>query len=365
MIDELEELQRFRSMVLPPTARVWVVAEEQLQEAIAAEEVLLAAGGVLNPPSPDLKEDNLPQDRQQLTPTAYGRRHLATSRNAWRVALVLLVVAGVTTAAVVASRQPNPSKTSAAAVVLAHFADIARAQPSTIPLQSGQYLYDSSTQTNPVTKVLGVGTDDSFTVLQPETRQIWRASDGAGRLVESYGTPTFLSPHDQQVWVRLGSPAMTRPTLAQSFPPGGLHEPDLAQLSTNPAILAGEIGKADGGSSAPGERFAQIGDLLRETDASPALRAALLQVAAALPGVDLLGRVTDHAGGTGEGFAYTNNGVAEELILDLTTSALIGEQQSAAIDNPPGFRVVAGTVIGWALYSPMAVVGSPTTLPTT
>jgi hypothetical protein len=44
-------------------------------------------------------------------------------------------------------------------------------------------------------------------------------------------------------------------------------------------------GKIEGGPPGPAENFTQIGDLLRETDASPALRSALYQVAETIPGV--------------------------------------------------------------------------------
>jgi len=47
-------------------------------------------------------------------------------------------------------------------------------------------------------------------------------------------------------------------------------------------------GKVEGGPPGPAEAFTQVGDLLRETDASPALRAALYSAAAGLAGVKSL-----------------------------------------------------------------------------
>jgi hypothetical protein len=51
----------------------------------------------------------------------------------------------------------------------------------------------------------------------------------------------------------------------------------------------------------------QVGDLLRESDASPELRAALFKVAAGIPGVKLLGTVTDSDGRSGTAIAFPHN----------------------------------------------------------
>ena len=83
--------------------------------------------------------------------------------------------------------------------------------------------------------------------------------------------------------------------------------------------------RIEGGPPGPAEDFVQVGDLLRETDASPALRAAIYQVAAKIPGVVALGTVTDHAGRSGIGLAYDDHGVQSALIFDPATSALLGE----------------------------------------
>jgi hypothetical protein len=77
----------------------------------------------------------------------------------------------------------------------------------------------------------------------------------------------------------------------------------LVKLPTNPAKLAELISsrKIEGGPGGPAEDFVKVGDLLRETDAPPALRSALFQVAAHIPGVKALGTVSDHAGRSGVG----------------------------------------------------------------
>ena len=81
-------------------------------------------------------------------------------------------------------------------------------------------------------------------------------------------------------------------------------------------------------------------NLLRETDASPALRAAIYKVAATIPGVEVLGPARDHSGRLGIGLAYNTAGARSELIFDPRTSALLGE-----LDTDP-----AGALVGWAVY---------------
>lgn len=79
---------------------------------------------------------------------------------------------------------------------------------------------------------------------------------------------------------------------------------------------------------------------MRETDASPALRAALYRAASLIPGVHLLGLVRDHFGRRGLDVAYETRGTAHELIFDPRTAALMGEQ-----DIGPH-----GRVEDWSVY---------------
>jgi hypothetical protein len=78
--------------------------------------------------------------------------------------------------------------------------------------------------------------------------------------------------------------------------------------------------------SRSGSGAALVGDLLRESYASPQLRAALYQVGANLPGVQLIGAAKDKLGGSGIAVAYTNVGIRHELIFDPGTSAPLGER---------------------------------------
>jgi len=83
--------------------------------------------------------------------------------------------------------------------------------------------------------------------------------------------------------------------------------------------------------------FTLIGDSLRERAATPAQRAALYQVAARLPGIELVGSTKDGAGRSGVAVALTAHGIHFTLIFDPDTAALLGEEQTALAGNTYGF----------------------------
>ena len=90
--------------------------------------------------------------------------------------------------------------------------------------------------------------------------------------------------------------------------------------------------------------FVLVGDDLRETATLPAVRAALYEVAARIPGVELIGNVTDRAGRAGVAVAMTDtkSRTRQVLILDPKTSQLLAEEET----------VVAGNQFGWPGTAP-------------
>jgi hypothetical protein len=112
----------------------------------------------------------------------------------------------------------------------------------------------------------------------------------------------------------------------------GLTWDQLYALPTDPArlgaVLSNEVKgygpdpNPTGGVSAVQEEFVEIGDLLRESPASPALRKALYEVAAGIPGVRLVGNLKDALGRTGVG--VERNG-EETLLIDPATGQLLAE----------------------------------------
>jgi hypothetical protein len=156
-------------------------------------------------------------------------------------------------------------------------------------------------------------------------REVWIAHNGNGVLEDSGAGPGLIN---------LG-PA--------SFE--GLSWAQLYALPTDPAKLAAALqGSFTAGfptaSASPGavtqsqELYVVVGDLLRESPASPALREALFEVAAAIPGVVVKGHYTDALGRTGT--AVERGG--EALVIDPANGALLAD-----IEGDPNTPEVCAT----------------------
>jgi hypothetical protein len=126
---------------------------------------------------------------------------------------------------------------------------------------------------------------------------------------------------------------LTGPTLFGE----GLTWDKLYALPTDPAKLGAVLSdkvkgfgpdpNPTGGVSALQEEFVEIGDLLRESPASPALRKALYDVAAGIPGVRLAGNLKDALGRTGVGVERNGEGT---LLIDPATGQLLAELEGKA-----------------------------------
>ena len=293
-----------------------------------------------------------------------AQREATSRRSRWlmRSAAAVLVLVGAASGASLLLRPGSPAGPgTAAAAVLTNLARVAADQPVPSAPGPGQYLYVDSIEAYTDGTSSGPSGGPGYTVLLPEHRQIWIGADGSGQIRETFGQPTFLSAQDRSNWEADGRPPIQHAAGYMSFGPGGLEDgpTDLSKLPTDPSALAAEITsrKIEGGPPGPAEDFTQVADLLRETDASPALRSALYQVAAGLPGVESLGTVTDHSGRTGVGVAYVNAGLRHELIFDPKTSALLGESYTI-VGRGSGYDAPVGTVVGWEVYLQSSIVNS-------
>ena len=195
---------------------------------------------------------------------------------------------------------------------------VAARQPAAGPPGPGQFQYTSS---------VGIGqacaaSHNLYACWNlHDKREIWIGPDGSGRIRESQTDPAFPTAKDRQNWLAMGpgKPPLTGPPSDEKYGPGGLSPgpTDLSKLPTDPARLAEMISsrKIEGGPPGPAEDFVQVGDLLRETAASPELRAALFKVAAGIPGVRLLGTVTDSDGRSGIAIAYPHSASNEPTAM--------------------------------------------------
>jgi hypothetical protein len=322
------------------------------------------------PPERDLPPGRLAQRREHLVEelareTEAGRARLGRGgRRRWPLAAGVAAAAvaiAVVVPSLVPGGHPGGAQNAAAEVLLRAARVAAERETGALP-GPGQYVY---TKTEAVWENgwadVGPNHDEYFSVLMPVVREAWIGTDGSGRLLETNGTPTFLTEHDRSVWIASGRPDLGgNKTHDESYEPGGLSYVDLTKLPTDEAELRAMIEnrEVEGGPPGEAETFTIIGDLLRETFAPPQLRAALYRVASELSGVELIGNVEDPVGRAGVAVAYRTDGVRHELIFDPGTSALLAER--TVITDPSGLysQVPAGTVVGWAVYLASGVVDS-------
>jgi hypothetical protein len=262
----------------------------------------------------------------------------------------MVAVAGVCVVALIALAlgTGSTSPTSAGAGVLQRLARVAgQLTPVSAP-RHGQYLYVDSVQAN-ASLAVGAG-GQQCTALVPERRQIWIGADGAGRLLETSGRASFANAHDRATCERIHAVPVAGTSDAW-FAPHCLElglASGLARGSfEDPATLLREMRRLDGGPRTPAEDFVHVGDFLRESDDSPALRAAIFRAAATIPGVRLLGPTDDHLGRRGIGIGYAAHGYVNELIFDAHSSAFLGEQSVSG---------ATGRATEWAAYRTSKIV---------
>jgi hypothetical protein len=329
MIDELDLLRCYRVEPAPPSEQTRAAARRSLERVMHPDARLTAGAG---------HRRGVPSRRRLLLGGA--------------IAVTLAVIAIALGVSLRSSSTTQPAL--AAGPVLQRLARIAAAQPWAFP-GPGQYLYTTSHSLSEADTVLPGGVE--CRLVFGEYRQNWIAANGEGLFRETDGPARYLSSHEAAgCKAAPGQPAGESDTWAA---PGCLSiDPiPLGGLPRNPARLRARLltGKVEGGPPGPAEAFTQVGDLLRETDASPPLRAALYRAAAGLPGVRSLGTVTDELGRDGIGLAFDKVGIRHELIFSAKTSALLAEQE-VLVESVRGVQVTRGTVLQWSAYTAGQVV---------
>ena len=264
-----------------------------------------------------------------------------------------LLVAAVALAAAIAvagfaSLGGRGTSGASAAPLLQRLASVARAQKAERPLIAGRFAYTKS-----IVAYMSGGND--WNAVTPGVREIWLAPDGSGYFRERWQKSTFPTITDRQAWIGDGRPQIYPPRDTGQFPPP---DPPRPHLPSDPdALYATLHDEAVGrGNSTDSEMFTLVADELREPGTSTALRAALYEVAARIPGVERVGRATDRLGRHGIAVADVDGKIHErhEVIFDPRTSALLGEEYTQLDGNP--YNYPTGTVTGYATYVVTAVV---------
>lgn len=265
-----------------------------------------------------------------------------------------VLVAFVVAATVLFGGGAREGGVATAAAALREAAAVARAQPPTPVPGAGQYLYVkvrnvpvlALASSPPFARPIRSRADYGFSVAVPNVQETWQGPDG-GRQRISNEPARFPTAGDRQAWIAAGRPEL----------PGGdvlvhrLGDAEPLDLPTDPDALYERLEReaADRGSARHAYMFgALVGDTLSEWRASPAQRAALLDVAARIPGVELLGRRTDPAGREGLAFAMRDEADSNRvtLIIDPDTADLLAKTSVGL----PGGPIPAGTVTSTQTY---------------
>ncbi|MGH2572842.1 MAG: CU044_5270 family protein [Actinomycetota bacterium] len=238
-----------------------------------------------------------------------------------------------------------------AAASLERMAAIAASQLGA-SVRPGSYVYTKSIARS-LRTVAHITSGQTWAVFATVTREAWIGPDGSGRIIETTTDLSFPSEDDRQAWEASGRPSLTSGGASsdESYRPGQLTFLDLSALPTNDELLRDAIEERRilPGPAGTAETFDILGDLLRETHASPALRASLFRVAAGLSGIEVLGTLEDAIGRQGVVVAYSQGELRRELIFDPATSALLGEQT---------VRAGSREAVEWAVYLDSGVVPS-------
>ncbi|TVZ01774.1 hypothetical protein EAS64_30430 [Trebonia kvetii] len=257
------------------------------------------------------------------------RRRLARrpSRMALAGACVVAVAAAAGGFAIVSATSSPGGATPAAARLLARIATAAE-QQSSPQVRDSEFMYIRSE----VAFASYTNGSPTPTMDKLHERQVWLPVANVcvtGLLIEE-GESTLLSPYTVingkivhpspgEPAVRCGEGTVNGPTyrLLQSLP-------------TDPRALLNLIyadTQGEGQAVGPdGEAFTTIGDLIREAIVPPRTAAALYRAAALIPGVTLVGHVTNAVGRPGIAIAWTNSQGRSEWIFDRATLQFIGER---------------------------------------
>jgi hypothetical protein len=278
---------------------------------------------------------------------------------------------------------PSPEVVTPAAAALREAAEAARAQDGIPP---GRYLYVRSANASLAFGYVPVDPSgdpedarlECCEALVPHIRELWLGDEpGDARLRErSVGDLQFLSEEERERWIELGRPELEAKTpfsgILAGIPPRAWYEGPLDLPSDADAIYEQFEQDAQGDTREPGvpfdvhvrtAMFHHFSDVLREARATPEQRAAAYEALARVPGLTLVGEVTDRLGRPGvavgldvvdnepSGFLYRY-----VLVFDPKTADLLEERREVL----PGNRyrgLPAGMIEAYATYE-YAVVGA-------
>jgi hypothetical protein len=296
----------------------------------------------------------------------------------WLIAAGLAAIGAVVTFAIGVG--PSSEGVTPAAAALRDAAAAARTQDAIPP---GRYLYVRSENASLAFGIVPIDPSDvegatleCCEALVPHVRELWLGDHtGDARLHErSAGAFQFLSDEEERRWIELGRPKLEAKTpfsgILAGIPARSWYQGPLDLPSDADAVYELFRRNAEAATQAPGvpvsiglEMFVALSDVLREARATPEQRAAVYEALARVPGVKLLGEVTDRFGrqGTAVAIAAEDNEPSgflfrHVLVFDPRTANLLEERREVL----PGNRhrgLLAGMIEAYATYE-YAIVGA-------
>jgi hypothetical protein len=324
-MDEMQMLQRHFEEVAQPSSDFIGRARTRLLATIEDSQVANVV---------ERKETTTEPSRTQTRRRPHARTFVGGA-----IAVAALVIALVVSLVVAPGTPGGPAKSAAAELRL--FASQAGNVPTLAP---GQYFY-SDLEIPVVDYGVRITPTSTINEYQNSTWQVWVNADGNGRSVRTIDpTLQFFSEADRAAWVAAGSPASPFPTQPspQTFvispnTPGSAAGPagiiDASTLPTDSASLETVLasGRFNGQLRFPAlcqsEACAVVAGataLLQGPDvgATPALRSALFEVLAHVPGMANLGNVTDKGGQAGIGLMFSHTTPAYVATYHCVSGAL-------------------------------------------
>ena len=233
-----------------------------------------------------------------------------------------------------------------AAATLRHAAAHVRGLPR--ELKPGEYWY-VRTRTLWTTGV--EGSAGAYTAMGLQIREEWTAANGARRwTTRPVGSIRFPSAQDRERWQADGRPDLTEPSSVDRSHAGfvmGMREygyRQLLALPRDPQALYARFHSAAVecrcGNGVDDQTFVIAVELLRTTPLPTALRAAILQATARIPGIEQHAE-RDITGRPGVAVAYHGSQGTQALIFDPATYELLGDREGAG-----GTADVAAGIVG-------------------
>jgi len=317
----------------------------------------------------DLRDDLSRAGRQapELPPDAFDRLRRRRARRARRgrvtAATLSLAVAAVAIGGVLLAFRPHDASSGKGRIRSAAGTDLS--------VGANQFAYEKT-----ISYTYGPSGDGRGWPLYVDrfTEQSWYRADGAGRDA-TVDANDFFTPADRQTFIQ--QMGHTPPDIAPSdktYAAGDYPTDtgDISYLSTDPATLLTQLQdrSAPTGrspepsmSDSPGQPLpAQLAvwfaiqDLINRPNATPALKAALFEVAKQLPGIDVVQNSIDPVGRPGILLRLQVQGTHEEYWFDPSSEQLLAWRTTIETDAFPQYP--KGTVDGIEIVTASGVTDS-------